>query len=270
MVPESTLGWGKQEYQEERGILETLRQTPDEAGPHLILADWLEDHRCPVQAALIRISLALEGAANQTKKLEDDLLLERFKHRWFPKFPTFSLTVDGAQHRLPRIECPARRFLSIQFLVRGNMRGCLYLSKGLPTFYSGEAGFWYTHGPGWVRRGNVQRVQVYEPNPVADRSGSQEVFWVVGATGAAPARWDRYRVPRWIWNHMDDLPAKKVVSSAGLTVIEYPVGESLSTDRGLSGASQRAYLRAKSAIERACLRYAHARADREWEKLLKA
>jgi len=70
---------------EERGLLDAVLQTPDDVGPRLIYADWLQHQRDPVHQArgeLIVVQCQVETSPSPHLKEREHDLLDRFAHRW--------------------------------------------------------------------------------------------------------------------------------------------------------------------------------------------
>jgi uncharacterized protein (TIGR02996 family) len=71
----------------EGAFLSAIIESPDDDGPHLVYADWLEDHGQPERAAFIRVQIALARLPHQDPRREEleareRQLLEEHGEQW--------------------------------------------------------------------------------------------------------------------------------------------------------------------------------------------
>src|SRR4051794_31605614 len=72
-------------------LLGACRDQPDDDGPRLVLADWLEDHGEPERAELVRVQCRLaRGGAEEdawlTLHARERELLSQHRERWLAPF----------------------------------------------------------------------------------------------------------------------------------------------------------------------------------------
>lgn len=75
----------------EQAFLETIFEQPEDDGPRLVYADWLEEHGQTARAELIRVQIELPRATPRSRERtalakREKALLAEHKADWFPEF----------------------------------------------------------------------------------------------------------------------------------------------------------------------------------------
>jgi uncharacterized protein (TIGR02996 family) len=88
---------------QQAAILDDVVRNPDDDGPRLVYADWLEDNGQPQRAEIIRVQCAAEGdeAARLLRQVRERELLVGHWHEWMQELPAWARTKDRGR-RTPR------------------------------------------------------------------------------------------------------------------------------------------------------------------------